>query len=458
MHFDLIVIGSGPGGYRASVLAAEAGMKVGIVERGEWGGCAVNRGCVPKNDWHHTAKLIAGTRGRRGIPGNIIGDLAQAWEHQRKLVRQVRDAHIGQMKRLGIAGFVGHAAFADPNTIVLDGRDALSARHVVIATGSTPYVPKPFFLTPQRVLTSDELFTASPPPGQKVALVGSGAVATEFAFILAMFGREVAWLSDKRPLANSGFSREARASLLDRLQRLGISPPVGGRPQAVEMTEAGVRLILADGRDVVADWVLLGTGRRPYTSGLNLDAAGVATDSRGFVKTNEMQQTSQPHIYAVGDVAHARMSASLAVMDASVAVAHMLDPSKPVFRPPVPECIRSALELARIGAALEEGVGRIVVRGFENNARAMSQGEGEGFVRLELEAGGGCRLLGAEVVGGEACDLIHILAQGLQNGGMERLASGLAAYGQHLEEVYDAARQLRAEAAAKGVAGKRERE
>ncbi len=450
MQYDLIVIGSGPGGYRAAVLAASRGLKVGIVEKAEWGGCGLNRGCLPKNDWHHTAKLIAAAKGfaRRGIQGSLSGDLATAWEHQRKFTRAVREAYIGQMKRLGINGFAATASFVDPHTISLDGRDRLSADHFVIATGSTPYVPKPFFLTENRVLTTDELFTQPPPPGRRVAIVGSGPVGAEFAFILTMLGREVTWVAQNKPLSHSRFSEAALSRLYDKLKRCGVEPRVGARPEAVEMPPDGVRLILQGGAEsVVADWVLLGTGRRPHTSGLALDAAGVHTDSKGFIKTNEFMQTSQPHIFAVGDVANARMSANQALADAAVAVANIVSPqSRAQDRRAVPDVVYSALELGRVGLSAEEladGSGAAVgLAEFDHNVRAMSQDDGDGFVRLVADSRTGA-LAGAEVVGSDAGELIHLIASRYgEPDALRAFAAAFYNYPARAEGVFHAAQAL----------------
>ena len=444
MQYDLIVIGSGPGGYRAAVLAAQRGLKVGIVEKAEWGGCGLNRGCVPKNDWHHTAKLIASSKSfsKRGIAGQLSGDLSAAWEHQKKIVKSVRESYIGQMKRLGIGGFAATASFVDSHTLALDGRDQLTSHHFVIATGSSPYVPKPFFLTENKVLTTDDLFNSPPPPGKRVAIVGSGAVGAEFAFILSMLGREVSWVAQNKPLANSHFSETALNTLYDKLKRCGIEPRVGARPEAVEMSPEGIKLILPNGAEpVIADWILLGTGRRPHTSGLNLDAADVNTDSKGFIKTNEYMQTSQPHIFAVGDVTNARMSANHALADAAVAVANLLEPhSRAQNRKAVPDLIYSALELGRIGNG--EGQSLIGMAAFEHNARALSQDDGEGFVRLLADPHTGA-MAGAEVVGSDAGEMIHLLAQRYgEADAMKSLAASFYNHPARAEEVFNAAHQL----------------
>ena len=450
MQYDLIVIGSGPGGYRAAVLAAQRGLKVGIVEKADWGGCGLNRGCVPKNAWHHSAKLIAASRSntKRGVHGNLSGDLTQAWDHQKKMVKAVRDNYIGNMKQLGIAGFAAQAAFVDAHTINLDGRDSLSSAHFIIATGASTFVPKPFYLIENKVLTSDELFSQAPPEGKRVAIVGSGAVATEFAFILAMLGKEVTWICQTPPLANSSFSATARKLLMEKFQQYGIETKIGNRPEAIEIMPEGVKLILPGGaEEAVVDWVLLGTGRRPHTTGLNLDAAGVNTDSKGYIKVNACLQTAQPNIFAIGDVANQRMSANQALADEQIAVANILHPgARKQDRSAVPELIYTALEMGRVG--LNGAAGNkdpaIGLATFESNPRAMGQDAIDGFVRLVADAQSGV-LLSGEVVGPDASELVHIIAQHYgQPDALQHLAQAYYNHPARAEEIFTAAAEIAA--------------
>ncbi len=453
MHLDLLVIGSGPGGYRAAVLGALRGLKVGIVEKAEWGGCCLNRGCVPKKTWYHSARLIAGSRAfaKRGIQGSLQGDLQAAWEHQKKVVRSVRDSYLDYMKRLGVSGFAATASFVDAHTVALDGRDQIQAGHIIIATGGYPYVPKPFHLTDGKILTSDDLFSQPPPPGTRVAVIGSGIIGAEFAFILAMLGKQVSWVAQQQPLSKLGFSTPTLKLLMERFKALGIEPRLGHRPEAVEMLPEGVKLILQGGADeVVADWVLLGTGRRPHTNSLNLDAAGVSTDSRGFVKVNEHLQTTQPHIYAIGDVANQVMTANQALADAAIAVANILEPgSRRQNRRAVPALVYSALEMGRIGMNEEEAeeAGKEPAVGFaafESNPWALGQDDTEGFVRLVADMDSG-ELLGAEVVGADAGELIHLVAQQYgQPAVLRRLAQSFYNHPARAEEFLNATETLAA--------------
>ncbi|MEJ2643413.1 MAG: NAD(P)/FAD-dependent oxidoreductase [Gammaproteobacteria bacterium] len=421
--YDIVVIGSGPGGYRAAVLGALRGLNVAIVERAQWGGCCLNRGCVPKKTWHHSARLIAASRHRmseRGVIGELRGDIAAAWTHQKGVVRTVRDSYTDYMKRLGIDALEGHATLKGPNQVQVQLADGearlLDTRHVILATGSSPRVPESLPATPGRILTTDMLFDAPVPDGRRVAVVGSGVVAVEFSYILAMLGCEVTWLARSTLLRKAHYSPQAMAVLRQALSREEVEPrSEGGRIRSSEVTDDGVHIVLEDGGSVEVDWVLLGTGRHANTEGLGLDTVGVETDSHGFVRCDPHLQTNVPNIYAIGDCASPIMTANKALADATVAVANILE-ARSRHRDDlwVPFVVYSAVELARVGmdedmAEDEELEPAVGFAAFETSPRALGQDDTDGFVRLIGDMDSGA-LLGGEIVGAEAGELIHLLA------------------------------------------------
>ncbi len=447
--FDLIVIGSGPGGYRAAVLASLRGLNVAIAEAGAWGGCCLNRGCVPKKDWHHTARLIANNRhyAERGVLGQLHANLDQVWTHQHEVVEKVRDSYTDYMKRLGISAFQGTASFIDAHTLDIGGTH-LSAGHIIIATGSSPYIPQEYQLVPGRILTTDDLFNQPVPAGRKVAIIGSGVIGSEFAFILGQLGCEVMWLARNKPLSNSGFSSPALKVLHTALKQAGIS--MHERANRVEVREDGVELGFADGSSIKAHWVLLGSGRLPHTAGLYPERAGVTLDETGFVQVNAHLQTAAHHIYAIGDVANPRMTANQALADAAIAVANILQPGSRKQTPAaVPELVYSAVEMGRIGineddaedAGLEAATG---FAAFDSNPRALGQDDTAGFVRLIADMDNG-DLLGAEVVGAEAGEIIHSIAQQFgRDDALARFAGSFYNHPARSEEIQNAAETLAA--------------
>jgi len=422
--FDIAVIGSGPGGYRAAVLAALRGKRVAIVEKQDWGGCCLNRGCVPKKDWHHSASIVAASRSfaKRGITGHLEVNLAQAWEHQKAVVRKVQESYLDFMKRLGIVAHSGAASFESPHSLRIraeGGDNRLEAAHVIVATGSTPRIPAGLAPIAQRILTTDMLFDGRPPPGRRVAVIGGGVIGAEFAFILTMFGREVHWVTRRAPLVRTLFSAQALSTLKAALRDCGVEPIQGADVASCELRDGGLMLALDSGRQLAVDWILLGTGRVPFTEGLGLDVVGVQLDDHGFLRVNEWLQTSLPHVYGIGDCISDRMTANQAMADAAVAIQNIVaGDARDAWRRRdplwVPEVIYSAVELARIGlnedlaedSGLEPAVG---FAAFENSPCALGQDDARGFVRLISDMDEGT-FLGGEVVGREAGELIHILS------------------------------------------------
>jgi dihydrolipoamide dehydrogenase len=449
-EFDLVVIGSGPGGYRAAVLGALRGLSVAIVEKGVWGGTCLNRGCVPKKAWHASAMRVAQSAGlaARGVRGTLTGDLATAWDHQHRVVDTVRESYVDYLKRLGVAAFAGAASFADSRTVRVAGGETLRGRHVIVATGSAPFVPPGLPRTPGRILTTDDLFDAPPPPGRRVAVVGSGVVGTELAFILAMLGCQVKWITNAEPLSRTGFSPPALKLLYAALKRHGVVARTRSRVQGGRVLADGVELTLPDGARETVDWVLLGSGRVPYTESLDLAAAGVATDADGFVAVDERCRTTVPHIYAIGDVANPAMTSNHALAEAAVAVADILDPGSRRREPAqVPELVYSALELGRVGLSEDDAEDRELeaatgFAAFEVNPAALGEDDAEGFVRLVADGDSG-KLLGAEIVGAQAGELIHVIAREVgRDDGLRGVARMLYNHPSRAEEFLNAAETL----------------
>jgi dihydrolipoamide dehydrogenase len=278
-------------------------------------------------------------------------------------------------------------------------------------------VPKPFRAVRGKVLTTDMLYDERPPQGRRVAIIGSGVVATEFAFIFAMLGKEVTWLARSQPLRKLPFSPQARGALMQAFAEHEIALRQGVAIESVDTggEGEGVRIALVDGESIEVDWVCLGTGRVPYTKGLHPEAAGVTLTDEGFIERNAHLQTSADNIYAIGDVAGDWMTANHALSDATIAVSNIIEGNRHEQDGlQVPVVVYSALEMARLGmdedlAEDEELEPAVGFAAFETNPRALGQDEAEGFVRLigDMDSG---RLLGGEIIGGEAGELINLLA------------------------------------------------
>jgi len=420
MPLDLVIIGSGPGGYRAAVLAALQGLQTAIVERETWGGCCLNRGCVPKKAWHDSARLLARQAhlAERGVVGTLRPDLARAWRHQRQVVRQVRESYLDYLGHLKVARHPGHGRLAGPGRVRVSGAEGetvLETDHVILATGAAPRLPAGLAPTPGRILTTDDLFQSPPPEGKRVALVGGGVIGTELAFILHHLGLELTWIAGGAPLRGSDFSPSARQTLARALEANGVPAPLPARLAAAQAGDEGVRVSLDDGDELTVDWLLLGTGRRPVSEGLGLETVGITPGEDGFIPVDERLRAA-PGVYAIGDCVGPVMTANQALADAAVAVHNIRHPDRPRTRRlrEVPLAVYSAVELARLGLteeqAEDEGFEPAVgFAAFATDPKALGEGDSEGFVRLLADMDDG-RLLGAEVVGHGAGELIHLVS------------------------------------------------
>ncbi len=451
MDCDVLIIGSGPGGYRAAVLAALRGQKTVIVEKGVWGGCCLNRGCVPKKDWYHSARLLAAASNFAGrgltLAGPLTGDLSGAWRHQRDVVATVRDSYRQYLKRLGVVAVSGHATFTGPHSVMLTpGGERIDARSVVIATGSEPAVPEGVTLVSGKILHTDMLFEEPLPAGRRVAIVGGGVAALEMAYILGRFGCEVRWIARRDPFARKDFSVPALTLLRKSLAEAGLEPHLASLARLAPAGE-GVRLTTQAGETLEADWALLATGRKPVTAGLGLDAIGVACDERGFVTVDETLATTVPGVFALGDCTPGPMTANRALFEAGVVIDNIMHGvGRTRDSAWVPEVIYSAVELARVGLTEEQAEDAdrepaVGFAAFETSPRALGQDETEGYVRLVVDLDS-AELLGGEVVGGEAGELIHMMAAAPRANALRDLARRAYNHPSRTEEFQNAVETL----------------
>lgn len=416
--FDIIIIGSGPGGYRAAVLGALRKLNVAIVEKHYWGGCCLNRGCVPKKAWHHTANMLnqMDKLQKTGLKGNLTADFDQAWQHQQATSEQVRDNYANYMKRLGIQTFQGHGSLESNNTVcITDGKQkqSISGEHIILATGSGPLLPEGIEIS-QRLISTDELFELNPPAGDEVALIGSGVIAVELAFILSKLGKNIHWYSRSPILKNSDFSEQAVKALSKAFSDASISLPDNGLPSKyIENNQ--VELVFENSVPKKVDWVLFATGRKPHTCKLGLEYTNILVDDNGFIKTNDFLQTAEKNIYAIGDVRSPLMTANQAIADATVAIENILyKESSTEQSTDVPQAIYSCIEMAKVGlnedqAEDEDFEPATGFAAFESSPTALGQNDTEGFLRIIADMDSG-KFLGGEIVGKNAGELIHLMA------------------------------------------------
>jgi dihydrolipoamide dehydrogenase len=431
--FDLIIIGSGPGGYVAGIRAGQLGLKVAVIEKDpKFGGTCLHRGCIPTKALLHTAALLDEIRGaaEHGIQvAAPVLDVARAHERKRKVVDKNARGIEALFKKYKVTGVIqGTGRLVGPNQVEVDGRDGkrvLNTRFVMIATGS---VPRDVPIAPadgERILNSDHVLLLERVP-KSIAVLGAGAVGTEFASLYASFGSEVT-LVEMLPRVLPIEDEEVSAELERALRKRKIKVLTGARLTAAERTageaggEGGVRLTLerqGKTETLTAEILLSAVGRRPVTEGVGLEALGIELE-RGYVKVNPLMQTTVPHVYAIGDVVNTPWLAHVASAEGILAVEHMAGQKvRPINYDRVPSCTYCDPEVGSVGLsearARERGYDVAVGKfPFTALGKAAIVGHTTGFVKVVRETRYD-ELLGVHIIGASATDLIAEACAALQ--------------------------------------------
>ncbi|HLR46740.1 MAG TPA: dihydrolipoyl dehydrogenase [Deinococcales bacterium] len=423
MDFDLIVIGSGPGGYHAAIRAAQLGLNTAVAEKGDIGGVCLNVGCIPTKALLHVASTLNQADGLAGAGiefGKPQINLHKVEEWKEGVVSKLTGGVSQLLKANRVTVLEGEAVFRDAGTLSVGGKD-YTAGKFIIATGSSPVSIPGFDVDNERIVDSTGALAVSEVPERFLAIGGS-AIGLEFADIYNALGSEVTVveLMDRIvPTADADVSRElARA-----LKKRGVKLLTGTKSVGQKQTDDGIEVTLeaADGTQstVTVDRVLVAVGRRPNSSGLGLDAAGVEVDERGFISAGPSLETNVPGIYAIGDVAGMPLLAHKAMKEGLVAAEHAAgQPTE--YDTIVPSVIYTNPELASVGMTEEEAteaghevrVGRFPLAA---SGRALTMGIDGGTVKLIGDADSDL-LLGFHMVGPGAGELVAEAALALEMG------------------------------------------
>ncbi len=430
-EFDLIILGSGPGGYVAGIRAGQLGLKTAVIEKdAKLGGTCLHRGCIPTKALLHTASLLEEIRdaGDLGIEvGAPALDIVKAQARKQKVVDKNAKGIEFLFKKNKVTGIQGFGRLTGPNEVEVEAaggsKTTYGAKHIMIATGS---VPRDVPIAPvdgERIVNSDHILELKKVPASLVVL-GAGAVGTEFASIYHSFGSKVT-LIEMLPRVLPIEDAEVSAELERHLRKRGIEVLAGTKMSSVEKTETGVRLRLEGGKkaEVEAEMLLVAIGRRPVTENIGLEALGIETE-RGYVKVNHLMQTNLPHIYAIGDVVNTPWLAHVASAEGILAAEHMAGKAvRPINYDRVPSCTYCEPEVASVGLteakAKERGfdiqVGKFP---FSALAKAAILGKTGGFVKVIRDTKYD-EILGVHIIGPHATDLLAEACVALQMEGTD---------------------------------------
>jgi len=421
-HFDLCVVGSGPGGQKAAIQAAKLGKQVCVIEQREQvGGVAVHTGTIPSKALREVILRAGGVA--PGAPR--VADFREAgqraslralWQHYQGVIATETEIVREQLTRNDIALITGQARFDDPHTLTAIGataRETVTAEHVALAVGTVPARPPSVPFDAGTIITTDELFTLPAIP-HSLIIVGGGVIGTEYASMLSVLGVRVT-LIDARPRLLDFVDGELVEALQYHLRQGGMTLRLGEQVAAIRRASGAVaaaEVALESGKTVVADCLLYCVGRQGATDALRLEAAGLATDARGRLAVDQDYRTAVPHVFAVGDVIGFPALASTSMEQGRVAACRMFGAGCDSMMQTLPYGIyavpeismvgRTEEQLTRDGVAYETGVAQ-----YREIARGQLLGDEIGMLKL-LIAPDTRAVLGVHIIGTGATELIHI--------------------------------------------------
>ena len=389
-HFDIAVLGAGPGGYIAALKAAQMGAKVAVVEKHHLGGTCLNYGCIPSKALLASAQLLheirhAGTMGI-GVSGDVSFDWSAIQARKDKVVKTLRGGVGGLFKARGVKVFAGKAVLDGPGkvAVVNDGApgEVFTASKIVLAVGSVPSRIPGWPDDPNVVCTSDESLHWPELPA-KLLIVGGGVIGCEFACMLQPFGVDVT-VVEMMPRLLPEMDEHLGEAIAKIFQDRKINVFVDTKVEDLQTADGGVRATLDGGRQVQADKVLVATGRRPNTAQMGLETIGLEVD-RGFVRVNDRMETAVTDYYCIGDANGRCLLAHAASAHGIVAVTNALGGSE-TFDAPVPNCVYTFPEIASVGLSQRQAHDRglpvtIGAFGFQYLGKAMAVGHTDGFVK-----------------------------------------------------------------------------
>lgn len=416
--FDLIVIGSGPGGYVAALRAGMLGLRTALVEKDPYlGGTCLHRGCIPTKALLQTAHLYDEIRhaSDHGLKVDAVGvDYPKAHARKRDIVDKLAKGVAYLMKKRKVEVLTGFGSLDEGKVKVKNGNDerTFGAGHIILATGSAPADLPHVRADHTIILDSDDMLGFEQVP-RSLAVIGAGAVGVEFASIFHSLGSEVT-LIEMLPRIVPLEDEEVSAALARAFTKRGLKVRTSNRVASVEPVKGAARIAVegeGESATIEAEKVLLSVGRRPLTSGIGLEENGVAMDDRGYVRVNEWMQTSVPDIYAIGDIVRTPWLAHVASAEGVLAVDHIAGKHvEPIDYRKSPACTYCRPEVASVGltekAAREEGYDVAVGKfPFSPLGKALIVGERDGFVKIVSEKKYD-EVLGVHIVGPKATELI----------------------------------------------------
>lgn len=410
--YDAVVIGAGPGGYVCAIRLAQLGLKTACIEKNALGGTCLNVGCIPSKSllqstehYHELTHAFA----EHGIHAdNPTFNFSEMQKRKEGVVATFVKGIGGLLAKNKVTHIQGEASFLDPNTLQV-GEETIQAKHIIIATGSTP-TSLPFLPIDEETIVSSTGALAWPNPPESLIVIGGGIIGVELGSVYARLGTKVTvveYLDRITPTMDKDLSKELQKLLTSQGIQFELSQKV--------VNLSGTTITTESGSTFTAEKILVAIGRKPYTDNLKLENAHITPNEKGQIPINGAFQTSEPHIYAIGDVVDGPMLAHKA-SEEGVAVAELIAGQSPHLEYiTIPSVVYTSPEVASVGFTEQDLTVPYIAHKFpfKANSRAKAAGHEQGFVKLLAHKETG-HILGGHIIGAHAGELIHEIALALR--------------------------------------------
>jgi dihydrolipoamide dehydrogenase len=416
-QFDLVVIGSGPGGYIAAIRASQLGMKVAIVEKYKTlGGTCLNVGCIPSKAWLDSSERYHETvhsHANHGIEvGGVKLNVKKMSERVAKVVEGITGGVAFLMKKNKITVLTGHGSFKDQNTIVVDGKE-IGFKKAIIATGSKPSSLPGVEIDKERIITSTEALKLQEVP-KHLIVIGGGVIGLELGSVFNRLGAKVS-VVEYADSCIAAMDQDLGKELQKVLKKDGVEFYLGHGVTSVtrkgsDVTVKAKNKVSNEEIELKGDYVLVAVGRRPYTDKLGLENVGISVDERGRIPVNDHLQTSVPHIFAIGDVVRGAMLAHKAEEEGVFVAEYMAGQKPHINYLLIPGVVYTWPEVAGVGYTEQElkqkgmayKVGKFP---FLALGRAVASAEKNGFIKVLADKNTD-EILGVHMIGPRTADMI----------------------------------------------------
>jgi len=453
----LSVLGAGPGGYVAAIKAAQLGAQVTVIEENEVGGTCLNWGCIPTKALVASSELLAKTRKLEDfgleLRGEVVPNFTKIIERKNRIVNTQIKGIRNLFKSRGITLKEGRGVFLSPREIRVTARDGtqgiIEADKTIIATGSRPLQIPALPFDGKRILSSDNALTLQEIP-KTLLIVGAGAIGCEFACIFSALGSEVT-IVEVLPRALATEDIEISGLLEREFKKKKIRLLTNIKAERVEIKDNSVRVFLSDGKEIIAEKVLVSAGRVMNSENIGIGDIGIRKGSSGNISVDQKMETAIPGIYAVGDVIGGFMLAHVASREGIIAARNAMGADENIDYTAVPFAIFTSPEVASVGLkehqADEKGIPvRTGHLQFRSLAKAHAIGEIEGLIKVVSDKQSD-RILGVHIIGPHASDLIHEAALAVSRGlSTKDIAETIHAHPTLSEVLMEAAEDVHGEA------------